>query len=87
MTLQQLQSLKRWHVGHHDRPLERGAWDAVLTLWMSGWIGGAASLLLANGLAWATCVALIWLPGAYVQLRARLHRSGRLRCDWITAIR
>jgi len=30
----------------------------------------------------------VWfLPGAYVALRRYLHRSGRLRCDWITALR
>jgi hypothetical protein len=87
MTLQQFQSLKLWHSSHHNRPLERNVWDAVLTLWMCGWIGGAAALLLSEPWAWVGCFALLFLPNAYVGWRARLHRQGRLRCDWITAVR
>jgi hypothetical protein len=87
MTLQQFHSLKQWHTHHENHPMERNVWDAVLTLWMCGWIGGAAALVLFEPWAWAVCLALLFLPGAYVGLRARLHRQGRLRCDWITAIR
>ena len=87
MTLQQFHSLKLWHTHHDNHPMERNAWDAVLTLWMCGWIGGAASLILFEPWAWVACLALLFLPNAYVGLRARLHRQGRLRCDWITAVR
>jgi hypothetical protein len=86
MTLQQFQSLKHWHTHHDNHPLERNVWDAVLTLWMCGWIGGAAALLLSAPWVWVACFALLFLPNAYVGWRARLHRQGRLRCDWITAV-
>jgi hypothetical protein len=38
---------------------------------------------------WAqiTCLALLFLPQAYVAWRTRMHRAGRLRCDWIVALR
>ena len=88
MTLGQFQSLKLWH-SHHSRtqPLEKNTWEAVLTLWMMGWAGVPAAMLL--GLVWAqaACLLLIFLPRVYVGWRARLHRRGRLRCDWITALR
>ncbi len=87
MTLEQYHSLKLWHSHHQNHPLERSVWDAVLTLWMSGWIGGAAALILSAPWVSIGCVALLFLPSAYVTLRARLHRQGRLRCDWITAVR
>ena len=88
MTLSQFHSLKTWHLRHaQQHPVERHAWDAVLTLWMMAWAGGVASLLL--GAAWVElgCLALLFLPTAYVGLRRRLHRDGRLRCDWMAALR
>ena len=87
MTLQQFQSLKSWHSHHHNRPMERNTWDAVLTLWMCGWIGGAAALVLSAPWAWVACFGLLFVPNAYVGLRARLHAQGRLRCDWIGAVK
>ncbi|MBC7729703.1 MAG: hypothetical protein H7242_19260, partial [Microbacteriaceae bacterium] len=32
------------------------------------------------------CLPLLLLPGLYVRLRRRLHRRGRLRCDWLTSL-
>lgn len=88
MTLSQFHALKLWHSRHaRERPLERNAWDAVLTLWMMGWVGGAASLVLGAPWAELACLALLFLPGSYVTWRTRMHRIGRLRCDWITALR
>ncbi|HJV61003.1 MAG TPA: hypothetical protein VJ743_08640 [Albitalea sp.] len=86
MTLNQLHALKVWHA-YHPHPLERGTWDTVLCLWMAGWVGLPSALILQ--LAWAqlACVGVMFLPHLYVALRRRLHRSGRLRCDWITALR
>ena len=47
MNLRQMSDLKRWHVAHRDAaPLETQAWDAVLTLWLLGWMGPAPALLL-----------------------------------------
>jgi hypothetical protein len=88
MTLQQYHSLKVWHRRHwRDHPVEKNVWDTILTLWMSGWIGAPAALLIDAPWAEAACMAVLFLPGLYVALRIRLHRRGRLRCDWITALR
>lgn len=86
MTLDQFHALKLWHTSH-PRPLERNLWDAVLTLWMMGWAGIPAFLLLAEPLAVAACVAAIFLPHRYVAWRRTMHQQGRLRCDWITVLR
>ena len=88
MTLRQMSSLKRWHLAHRERsPLEYHAWDTMLTLWLIGWMGVPPALLLHWTWAVALCVLLYFAPPAYVRLRARLHRSGRLRCDWLPAVR
>ncbi len=87
MTLTQMSSLKRWHVEHRDdAPLEYHAWDAVLTLWVLGWMA-PPSLVLLDGHAWLPlCAALWFVPPLYVGLRRRLHARGRLRCDWLPAL-
>ena len=37
MTLSQFESLKAWHQGHWRRqPVEKHAWDMVLTFWLAG---------------------------------------------------
>jgi hypothetical protein len=88
MTLDQFQDLKRWHNLHAgDRPLEGHAWNAVLTLWLVGWVGSPAAWLLGNDWLAAGGIALLLLPGAYVALRQQLHRHHMLRCDWIDAVR
>jgi len=87
MTLQQFHSLKQWHTHHANHPLEKNIWEMVLTLWMCGWVGGAAAFVLASPLASIACLALLFLPTAYVKLRSRLHRQQRLRCDWIGAVK
>ncbi|MDP3822712.1 MAG: hypothetical protein Q8R33_14675 [Burkholderiales bacterium] len=50
-------------------------------------MGLPVALLIDAPWAAAAGLALLFLPGRYVALRTRLHRSGRLRCDWITALR
>jgi hypothetical protein len=88
MTLDQLHDLKLWHQRHLlERPIEKHVWDAVLTFWMIGWVGGPASFLIHLRWALVVCLALLFLPGAYVALRRRLHRRRLLRCDWIAALR
>ena len=88
MTLDQFHDLKQWHVRHsREHPLEKQVWDFVLTLWLAGWIGGAASLVLAMPWMTPVCLGLVFLPGLYVSLRAHLHRTRRLRCDWIVVLR
>jgi len=88
MTLDQLHAVKQWHVSHRPlQPVEYHAWDAVLTLWVAGWIGLPAALILHLPLAIGTCVGLVLAPGSYVTLRRRLHRANRLRCDWLSSLR
>ena len=88
MTLHQFHALKQWHLRHwREHPLEKNLWEAVLTLWLMGWVGGAVSLLLNLPWVEVCCLALLFLPSAYVAMRARLHRSARLRCDWISSLR
>lgn len=88
MTLQQLQDLKRWHVAHRrDHPMEQHVFDVVMTLWLLGWIGLAPVLLLdATGLL-PLCLLAFVAPELYRALRVWLHRSARLRCDWLVALR
>ena len=84
MTLQQMATVKRWHLTHrHDRWVEYQLWDAVLTCWVLGWFGLPAAVFLAPALGVAVCAALSFAPEAYLQLRRRLHRRGVLRCDWL----
>jgi hypothetical protein len=88
MTLQQFSNLRRWHLRHmREQPLEKHIWDMVLTFWLAGWVGAPTALLIHSAWAIAACVALLFLPGAYVALRRRLHLAALLRCDWIDALR
>jgi hypothetical protein len=88
MTLDQLHALKLWHQRHaRDAPLEKQAWEAVLTLWLMGCVGGPVALLIGRGSAGVLSFALLFLPRGYVVLRRRLHRAGVLRCDWMVALR
>jgi hypothetical protein len=88
MTLQQFHELKVWHARQgHRHPVERQLWDAVLTVWLLGWVGAPTALLLHIGWAEAACVSVLFLPGLYVRVRRWLHNKRRLRCDWIVALR
>jgi hypothetical protein len=69
-----------------ERPIEFHTWDAVLTLWLMGWLGVPAELLLWQVYGLAACAGLMLVPTGYVKLRRRLHASGRLRCDWLDAL-
>lgn len=87
MTLDQFDDLRLWHLRHGSRSVEGRIWNTVLTLWLAAWVGiPTAWLLQWDGLALGA-LPLLFAPGAYVALRRRLHRRGRLRCDWIAALR
>ena len=85
MNLGEFENLKVWHQGH-SRRVEKHAWDMVLTFWLTGCVGLPSAYLIHARWAEATCIALFFLPGAYVALRRRLHRAGILRCDWTVAL-
>ena len=86
MTLDQLQRIKQWHVAHrHERPLEYHLWDAVLTLWLMGWVGWLPTLAFAVWWAAPLCLVGTVAPTLYVGWCLRAHSRQRLRCDWLPA--
>ena len=87
MSLEQLMHIKRWLLPHAQRhPVELAVWNLVLVCWVIGWAGVPGSLLTEQWAALPFCLAGFLSPGWYVGSRQRLHRSGRLRCDWLTAL-
>ena len=86
MRLHQFHALKTWHRQHGHHPVEKNVWDAVLTVWLSGWVGSPTAFMLHSGWAEAACLSVLFLPGFYVALRRRLHRHRLLRCEWISAL-
>jgi hypothetical protein len=87
MTFAQLTAMKAWLTAHRrQQPIEYHACDLVLTLWLMGWMGAPAMVLLDQPWGVLACVALFFAPSRYVALRHRLHRRGRLRCDWLVAV-
>lgn len=84
MDLDTMQRIKRWHVRHQQQhPVEYHAWDAVLTLWVVGWVGWIPAFCMEAMWAAPLLVAGMAGPTVYVAWRARAHRSRRLRCDWL----
>jgi hypothetical protein len=87
VRLAEFEAMKTWHQRHwRDQPVEKHVWDIVLTLWLAGWVGIPPAFLIHARWVELGCVALLFLPGANVALRRRLHRSGVLRCDWSAAL-
>jgi len=87
MTLQQLSQIKQWLVTHRrNHAVESQAWDVIFTCWVLGWVGVPGSLLIDHADFLPLCLLGYLLPSLYGRLRQYLHRSGRLRCDWLTAL-
>ncbi|HEY2187723.1 MAG TPA: hypothetical protein VGH48_04095 [Caldimonas sp.] len=87
MNLGQFESLKTWHQRHwREQPVEKHAWDMVLTFWLAGLVGLPSAVLVDADWAEVMCVLLLFLPGSYVALRRWLHRAGIVRCDWTVAL-
>ena len=87
MTLDELQRIKQWHVAHRaEHPVECHLWDAMLTLWLAGWIGWLPAYALDQ--LWSTplCVLATFAPSLYVGWRMRAHRAHKLRCDWLLRV-
>jgi hypothetical protein len=86
ITLSELQRIKRWHVDHRgEHPLEYHLWDAVLTLWVMGWVGWLPAFAFEMPLAYPVCLVAMLTPTLYVAWRSRAHSLHRLRCDWLAA--
>ena len=86
MTLDELQRIKQWHVDHRsDHPVEYHLWDAMLTLWLMGWVGWLPAFAFEAMWAAPLCMTAMFAPTLYVAWRSKAHRARRLRCDWIAA--
>lgn len=87
MSFVQLTAMKAWMVAHRaGQPIEYHTFDAVLTLWLMGWTGAPAFIVLDAPWAVIGCVALFFAPTTYLRLRRSLHRTNRLRCDWLEVV-
>ena len=84
VSLNELQRIKKWHVAHRaEHPLEYHLLDAVLTIWMMGWVGWMPAMMFDAEWAFPFCALGMALPTLYVRWRARAHAMQRVRCDWI----
>lgn len=82
MSINELARIKRWHVDHKaQRPLEYHLWDAMLTLWVMGWVGILPALLF-NPWILVACALGASAPSLYVHYRLLAHQRHTLRCDW-----
>ncbi len=84
ITVAKLQRVKNWHATQRGaRPVECQIWEAVLTLWMMGWMGWLPAYTFEAPWAYPLCLLGVLAPRLYVRLRARAHEMQRLRCDWL----
>jgi len=87
MSLIEVRRIRRWlHVNGSHRPLELCAWDLVLGLWLLGWLCLPFWVLTGQAAMLPLSFAAMPLPTAYIAWRLYLHRSGQLRCDWLSAV-
>jgi hypothetical protein len=84
ITLAQMHRLKNWHaVPREGGRAEKTVWDAVVMLWLMGWIGWIPAFAFEAPWAYPLCLLGILAPQLYVDFRSRIHRMQRLRCDWL----
>ncbi len=84
LTLSELQRIKQWLVAHREEhPVEYNLWDAVLTVWLIGWLGWLPALTLDMEWLFPFCFAAMLSPSLYVGWRERADAAHRLRCDWL----
>ena len=84
MTLNELQRIKKWHVAHRQQhPIEYHLWDAMLTLWVMGWVGWLPAYAFEQFWTMPLCVLATAAPSIYVTWRNKAHQARRVRCDWL----
>ena len=84
MTVNDLARIKKWHIAHRaTHPLEYHLWDAMLTLWLVGWVGMLPAYAFEQLWALPLCLLGMSSPNLYVAWRNRAHQARRLRCDWL----
>ena len=87
LTLVDLQRIRLWHAEHRlEHPLEGQFWDAMLSLWLMGWVGWLPAFALELDWAWPLCLLASSAPELYVRWRRRAHQLCHLRCDWLDRI-
>ena len=87
ITLTQMQRVKNWHAAQRGaRPVEKEVWEAVLTIWLMGWIGWLPAFAFDAQWAYPLCVLGMFAPGLYVYCRARAHERRYVRCDWLDLV-
>lgn len=87
LPIEQLARIRRWLVAHRDdHPLEYHLWDAMLTVWLLGWMGWLPALALDQDWLLPLCALATIIPPAYVGWRRAAHEHGRLRCDWLPPV-
>ena len=70
MTLTELQRIKQWHVAHRlDHPVEYHLWDAMLTLWVLGWVGWLPAFAFDQIWTLPLCAMAVAAPGLYLAWR------------------
>jgi hypothetical protein len=90
LSLARLQRVKNWHRSQQNyRPVEYQAWDAVLMLWLMGWVGVLPTLVFSTAdlvplfPPLSLCLLGMLSPQLYARLRAYAHERQWLRCDWL----
>lgn len=84
MSVDELQRIKQWHVRHwREHPVECQLWDAMLTLWVMGWVGWIPAFAFDALWVAPLLAAAMSAPALYAAWRMRAHRQRRLRCDWL----
>ena len=84
VPLSELHRIQHWCKEHAlDHPVEHELWDAVLTVWLMGWIGWLPTWVLDAWWAGVPCVLGMLAPSLYIGWRTQAHALKRLRCDWI----
>jgi hypothetical protein len=87
ITLAHMERLKNWHMAQRGaHPAEREIWEAVLTLWVMGWMGWFPAYAFEAHWAYPLCLLGVLAPRLYVGWREHAHEAQRLRCDWLDLV-
>ena len=84
LTLARLQRINNWHKAHPDaHAVERQVWDAVMMLWVIGWIAWVPGWIFGAAWVYPLCLFGLLAPKIYIRLRAMAQKRGHLRCEWL----
>ncbi|MDB5885882.1 MAG: hypothetical protein JWR74_2053 [Polaromonas sp.] len=84
VTLAQFQRIHHWRKAQRaTHPVESWAWEAMLTLWMMGWVGWIPAYEAEAYWAFPLCIIGILSPRLYVYWRSQAHAAELLRCEWL----